>query len=79
MDGHDGSVAFRLCPPVAIGVPLFVGWLVTQVWDDPIDFGEWRVPLGWALVLFFIGWNGWALWLSGRHDTGLLPEEQFPA
>jgi len=71
--GPDGSVTFRLWPPVAIGAPLFVGWLVTQVWDDPIDLGAWRVPLGWALVLFFIGWNGWSLWLFGRHQTGLLP------
>ena len=21
----------------------------------------------------FIGWNGWSLWLFGRHETGLLP------
>jgi protein-S-isoprenylcysteine O-methyltransferase Ste14 len=24
-------------------------------------------------VLFFVGWNGWALWQFGRHETGLLP------
>ena len=79
MDGPEGSVAFRLWPPVAIGTPLLVGWLVTQVGDDPIDLGAWRVPLGWALVLFFIGWNGWSLWLFGRHQTGLLPGQATDA
>ena len=28
---------------------------------------------GEALVLCFVGWNGWSLWLFGRHGTGLLP------
>ena len=28
---------------------------------------------GWALVAFFAGWNGWSLYLFGRHRTGLLP------
>jgi len=67
------TVAFRLWPPVAIGVPLVVGWLATQFWSDPVDVGGWRVLLGWALVLFFLGWNGWSLWLFDRHETGLLP------
>ena len=75
MDGSEDTVAFRLWPPVAIGVPLLVGWLVTLVSGDPVDIGEWRVPLGWALVLFFVGWNGWSLWLFGRNQTGLLPGE----
>jgi protein-S-isoprenylcysteine O-methyltransferase Ste14 len=69
----QNAVAYRLWPPVAIGAPLVVGWLATRVWGDPVDFGEWRVPLGWALVLASVGWNGWALWLFARHQTGLLP------
>jgi len=71
--GPDDTVRFRLWPPVAVGAPLLVGWLGTQAWGDPVDLGAWRVPLGWALVLFFVGWNGWALWLFGHHQTGLLP------
>ena len=71
--GPEHTVAFRLWPPVAIGAPLLAGWLITQVWGDPVDLGGWRVPLGWALALFFVAWNGWALWLFGRHKTGLLP------
>jgi len=73
MDGPQHSVAYRLWPPVAIGGPLLVGGLVSLVRGDPVELGGWRVPLGWALVLFVIGWNGWSLWLFGRHQTGLLP------
>ena len=73
VDGPEEAVAFRLWPPVAIGAPLLVGWLATLLWGDPVDLGGWRVPLGWALVLLFVGWNGWSLWLFGRHGTGLLP------
>jgi len=54
-------------------VPLLAGWLGTQFWGDPVDLGGWRVRLGWALVLFFVGWNGWSLWLFDRNETGLLP------
>jgi protein-S-isoprenylcysteine O-methyltransferase Ste14 len=73
VDGSRETVAFRLWPPVAIGAPLLVGWLVTQLWGDPLHLGGWRVPLGWVLVLLFVGWNGWSLWLFGRRRTGLLP------
>ena len=73
MDGPEEAVAFRLWPPVAIGAPLLVGWLATLLCGDPVDLGGWRVPLGFALSLFFIGWNGWAFWLFGRRRTGLLP------
>ena len=73
VEGSGGTVGFRLWPPVAIGAPLVVGWLATALWGEPVDLGSWRVPLGWLLVAFFTGWNGWSLWLFGRHETGLLP------
>jgi protein-S-isoprenylcysteine O-methyltransferase Ste14 len=73
MHRPEDTVAFRLWPPVAIGAPLLVGWVVTLVRGDPVGLGEWRTPLGWALVLFFVGWNAWSLWLFGRRQTGLLP------
>ena len=69
----DESVRYRIWPPVAIGVPLLVGWMATNAWGDPVDLGGWRVPVGLALLLSFIAWNGWSLWLFGRHRTGLLP------
>jgi protein-S-isoprenylcysteine O-methyltransferase Ste14 len=71
--GSEETVAFRLWPPVAIGAPLLAGWLATLLWGDPVDLGRWRVAFGWALVLLFVGWNGWSLWLFRRHETGLLP------
>lgn len=73
MTRDDGVVAFRLWPPVAIGGPLLLGWVVTAVWGDPVSLGGWRVPVGLALVLLVAVWNGWALVLFGRHETGLLP------
>ncbi len=74
-DDRRDSVGYRTWPPVAIGAPLIVGWVASMAWGDPIELGGWRVPVGWALVAFFIAWNGWALWLFGRHRTGLLPGE----
>ena len=73
MQGSEETVRFRLWPPVAIGGPLLVGYLMTVLWGDPVDLGAWRVPLGWALLLLFAVWNGWSLWLFSRHETGLLP------
>src|SRR5512132_3084335 len=35
--GSGGIVSFRLWPPVAIGAPLFAGWLATLLWGDPVD------------------------------------------
>ncbi|KQW53075.1 hypothetical protein ASC77_01890 [Nocardioides sp. Root1257] len=67
------TVSFRLWPPVAIGAPLLAGWVATAQWGDPVDLGGWRVPLGWALAIAFVVWNGWSLWLFARHETGLLP------
>jgi protein-S-isoprenylcysteine O-methyltransferase Ste14 len=75
----DGIVSFRLWPPVAIGAPWVAGWLITLWRGDPVELGGWRVGLGWALVLLFAGWNGWSLWLFGRHRTGLLPGQQTRA
>ena len=72
-------VSFRLWPPVAVGAPLVAGWLATEVWDDPVDLGSWRVPVGWALVLLFAVWNGWSLWLFSKHRTGLLPGQETNA
>ncbi|HEU5000550.1 MAG TPA: isoprenylcysteine carboxylmethyltransferase family protein [Lapillicoccus sp.] len=79
MTRDSDTVAFRLWPPVAIGAPLVAGWWATARWGDPVALGDWRVPVGWVLVLLFIVWNGWSLWLFGRHRTGLLPGQATEA
>lgn len=77
MDGMEptprDTLAYRLWPPFAIGAPWVVGALLTTALGDPLELGEWRIPVAWALVVAFVVWNGWALWLFGRHRTGLLP------
>ncbi|MFC7496193.1 MULTISPECIES: methyltransferase family protein [unclassified Nocardioides] len=75
----EDTVGFRLWPPVAVGAPLLLGWIATLAWGDPIDLGDWRVPVGWVLVLLFAVWNGWSLWLFARHETGLLPGQATSA
>jgi protein-S-isoprenylcysteine O-methyltransferase Ste14 len=77
-DAKD-TVAFRLWPPVAIGGPFALGWWATAQWGDPGQLGGWHVPLGWALIVVFAAWNGWSLWLFGRHRTGLLPGQPTEA
>jgi protein-S-isoprenylcysteine O-methyltransferase Ste14 len=79
VDDPDDTVEYRIWPPLAIGAPLLVGGMITVALGDPVDLGEWRVPLGWALVVFFVGWNGWGLWLFARHRTGLLPGQPADA
>ena len=56
-----------------------MGWLATLLSGDPVAIGEWRVALGWTLLLFFVVWNGWSLWLFRRHETGLLPGQATEA
>ena len=66
--------AYRIWPPVALGVPLLVGIAITGSAGDPIGLpvGPSRLVAG-VLVVAFAVWNGSALWLLGRHRTALLP------
>jgi protein-S-isoprenylcysteine O-methyltransferase Ste14 len=66
--------AFRVWPPVALGVPWLVGWALTGVVGDPVSLdATWARVAGWVLVLAFGVWNGWALWLMHANRTALLP------
>lgn len=66
--------AFRIWPPVALGVPLLAGWAITAWVGDPF-----ALPIGISrtvasvLIVGFLLWNGWALLLMARHRTALLP------
>ena len=72
-------VAFRLWPPIAIGLPLVAGLAITWLRGDPFGLPPARVPLGLALVAFVVVWNGWCLLLFRRHRTGLLPGQATQA
>jgi protein-S-isoprenylcysteine O-methyltransferase Ste14 len=66
--------AYRIWPPVALGVPLLAGIAVTASAGDPIELpvGPSRLVAG-VLIVVFVVWNGSALWLMARHRTALLP------
>jgi len=66
--------AFRIWPPVALGVPLAAGLLLSAATDDPVAVTGSAVRwVGWALVVAFVLWNGWTLAHMATHDTAVLP------
>ena len=72
--GMADAPAYRIWPPVALGVPLVAGWILTAVVGDPVALpaGPTRA-VAVVLIVAFALWNGWALWLMARHRTALLP------
>jgi protein-S-isoprenylcysteine O-methyltransferase Ste14 len=60
-------------PPVAVGGPLGLGLVISNLLGDPLADSSALVVLGWLLVAAFVGWNGWALVTMSRHRTALLP------
>jgi protein-S-isoprenylcysteine O-methyltransferase Ste14 len=66
--------AFRIWPPVALGVPLVVGWVASATAGDPLPVdGSVTTMVGGALVVAFVVWNGWTLWVMASHRTAILP------
>ena len=66
--------AYRIWPPVALGVPLVAGGSLTAVAGDPIALAtEPSRLIALVLIVVFALWNGWAMWLMARHRTALLP------
>jgi len=64
---------YRIWPPVALGLPLVAGVVVTSVVGDPVEMPVAVRPIGWVFVGAFVVWNGWALMLMARARTALLP------
>lgn len=66
--------AYRLWPPVALGLPLLVGVGLSAAVGDPLAM---PVAVSRVVAALLVGafalWNGWALWLMARHRTALLP------
>ena len=66
--------AFRIWPPVALGVPLAAGLVLSAATDDPVAITGSAVPwVGGALVVAFVLWNGWTLAHMATHRTAVLP------
>ncbi|WP_377642039.1 methyltransferase family protein [Oryzobacter terrae] len=66
--------AFRIWPPVALGVPLVVGLVLSATVGDPVRLGGTGLRwVGWGLLAAFVLWNGWTLWVMGSHRTAVLP------
>ncbi len=69
----DLGPSFRMWPPVAVGGPLALGLVISQLAGDPLAYSSGIVVVGLLLVLAFVVWNGWALATIARHRTALLP------
>jgi protein-S-isoprenylcysteine O-methyltransferase Ste14 len=65
--------AYRIWPPVALGVPLLAGLALTAGVGDPIAPPAGARTVAVVLIVAFALWNGWALWLMARFETALLP------
>ncbi len=66
--------AYRIWPPVALGVPLFAGVLLTAVAGDPFTIPRVGARVvGVVLLVAFAIWNGWTLTVMAAHRTAVLP------
>lgn len=69
----DGP-AFRIWPPVALGLPLTAGLVLSARAGDPLSVANTTTRwVGWALVVAFVLWNGWTLAYMSTHRTAVLP------
>jgi len=65
---------FRIWPPLALGLPLGIGLLLTATIDDPASLpGNAARWLGGVLIAAFTVWNGWTLIVMAAHRTSILP------
>ncbi len=68
------SPSFRIWPPIALGVPLTLGLVLTASAGDPVSIAspaaQW---IGGVLVVAFVLWNGWTLAFMASHRTAVLP------
>ena len=73
MDDVDAP-AFRIWPPVALGLPLTLGLVLSASAGDPVPVATTATRwVGWALVVAFVVWNGWTLAYMSTHRTAVLP------
>jgi protein-S-isoprenylcysteine O-methyltransferase Ste14 len=64
---------FRIWPPVALGVPLLGGLILTGTAGDPFSVPSAARVAGWVLLGSFVVWNGWTLSIMVANRTAVLP------
>jgi protein-S-isoprenylcysteine O-methyltransferase Ste14 len=68
------SPEFRIWPPLALGVPLAAGLVLTAAAGDPFSVASPATRwIGGALAVAFVLWNGWTLWVMATNRTAILP------
>lgn len=66
--------AYRIWPPIALGLPWVAGVVLTATVGDPVALPVAASrTIGVVLIVAFALWNGWCLFLMARHRTALLP------
>jgi protein-S-isoprenylcysteine O-methyltransferase Ste14 len=66
--------AFRVWPPIALGVPLLVGEIATATVGDPFSLADPAARVvGVVLAIAFAVWNGWTLAMMAANRTAVLP------
>jgi protein-S-isoprenylcysteine O-methyltransferase Ste14 len=76
--GHDGGVtdapAYRIWPPIALGVPLLTGLILTVATGDPFTLARDGARIAGAVLVAAFGiWNGWTLIVMATNRTAVLP------
>ena len=65
---------FRIWPPVALGLPLTAGLVLSATAGDPVSVtGSATTWVASALLIAFVLWNGWTMWFMATHRTAILP------
>jgi len=76
--GHDGGVtdapAYRIWPPIALGVPLLAGVMLTAGVGDPLTLApDTARVVGTVVFVLLAIWNGWTLTVMAGNRTAVLP------
>jgi protein-S-isoprenylcysteine O-methyltransferase Ste14 len=73
-DGQVDAPPYRIWPPVALGVPLVAGLVMSAVLGDPVAVTSDPTRFaGIVLVVAFLLWNGWTLSVMASNRTSILP------